>query len=140
MDFMPLRLFTSMRTSDSLDHNESYFYAELKRLRILKERLEEGVNILFILDEILKGTNSNDKSNGSKLFLKKLIGLGGTGLIATHDTSLGEMEEEFPELIANRCFEIEIEEERIIFDYKLQNGITQKMNASMLLRQMGLTE
>ncbi|MEK7718269.1 MAG: hypothetical protein AAB347_01455 [Bacteroidota bacterium] len=140
MQFTPLKLFTSMRTTDSLDHNESYFYAELKRLRILKERLEEGVNTLFILDEILKGTNSNDKSTGSKLFLKKIIGLGGNGLIATHDTSLGEMEEEFPELIANNCFEIEIEGERIIFDYKLQNGITQKMNASLLLRQMGLTE
>jgi len=140
MEFTPLRLFTSMRTTDSLGHNESYFYAELKRLRILKERLEDGVKTLFILDEILKGTNSNDKSTGSKLFLKKIIGLGGTGLIATHDTSLGEMEEEFPELIANNCFEIEIEGERIIFDYKLQNGITQKMNASLLLRQMGLTE
>ena len=140
LEFTPLRLFTSMRTTDSLGQNESYFYAELKRLRILKERLEEGVKTLFILDEILKGTNSNDKSTGSKLFLKKLIGVGGTGLIATHDTSLGEMEEEFPELIANNCFEIEIEGERIIFDYKLQNGITQKMNASLLLRQMGLTE
>ncbi len=140
MEFSPLRLFTSMRTTDSLGHNESYFYAELKRLRILKEKLEEGVKILFILDEILKGTNSNDKSTGSKLFLKKIIGLGGTGLIATHDTSLGEMEEEFPELIANNCFEIEIEGERITFDYKLQSGITQKMNASLLLRQMGLTE
>jgi hypothetical protein len=140
MGFTPLRLFTSMRTTDSLGHNESYFYAELKRLRILKERLEEGVETLFILDEILKGTNSNDKSTGSKLFLKKIIVLGGTGLIATHDTSLGEMEDEFPELIANHCFEIEIKGERIIFDYKLQNGITQKMNASLLLRQMGLTE
>ncbi|MCX6220679.1 MAG: hypothetical protein NTZ69_06795 [Bacteroidia bacterium] len=140
MEFTPLRLFTSMRTTDSLGHNESYFYAELKRLRILKERLEGGVKTLFILDEILKGTNSNDKSTGSKLFLKKIIGVGGTGLIATHDTSLGEMEEEYPELIANNCFEIEIEGERIIFDYKLQNGITQKMNASLLLRQMGLTE
>jgi len=140
MEFTPRWLFTSMRTSDSLNQNESYFYAELKRLRILKERLEVGVKTLFILDEILKGTNSNDKSTGSKLFLKKIIGLGGTGLIATHDISLGEMEEEFPELIANNCFEIEIEGERIIFDYKLQNGITQKMNASLLLRQMGLTE
>ena len=140
MEFTPMKLFTSMRTSDSLDQNESYFYAELKRLRILKERLEEGTKILFILDEILKGTNSNDKSTGSKLFLKKIIRLGGTGLIATHDISLGEMEEEFPDLVANHCFEIEIEGERIIFDYKLQNGITRKMNASLLLRQMGLTE
>lgn len=140
MEFTPLRLFTSMRTTDSMSHRESYFYAELKRLKILKEKLEESTQFLFILDEILKGTNSTDKSNGSKMFLRKLIGLGGTGLIATHDTTLGELEMEFPDSITNSCFEIEMEGENIMFDYKLHRGITQKMNASLLLRQMGLTE
>ncbi len=140
MEFFPLRLFSSMRTTDSLGQNESYFYAELKRLKILKMRIESGYKTLFILDEILKGTNSSDKSTGSKLFLRKIIGLGGTGLIATHDTTLGDMENEFTDLITNNCFEIEIEGENILFDYKLQKGITQKMNASLLLRQMGLTE
>ncbi len=139
-EFTPCMLFTSMRTTDSLGQNESYFYAELKRLKLLKMKLEEGIKILFILDEILKGTNSTDKAIGSKLFLRKVISLGGTGLIATHDTSLGEMESEFPELVTNNCFEIEINGENILFDYKLRNGITQKMNASLLMRQMGLTE
>lgn len=140
MNFIPLKLFTSMRTTDSLSNNESYFYAELKRLKIMKTRIEKGEPILFILDEILKGTNSADKSLGSKLFLKKMIELGATGLIATHDTTLGEMENDHPGVIINKCFEVEIESEIIRFDYKLQNGITHKMNASLLMKQMGILE
>lgn len=138
MSFTPLKLFTSMRTTDSLSHNESYFYAELKRLRLLKERIEHGEPILFILDEILKGTNSADKSLGSGLFLTRLVELGGNGLIATHDTSLGEMEKVFSGKVINKCFEVEIDGETIKFDYKLQDGITHKMNAALLMKQMGI--
>jgi DNA mismatch repair ATPase MutS len=140
MNFIPSKLFTSMRTTDSLSNNESYFYAELKRLKKLKSRIENGEPVLFILDEILKGTNSADKSLGSKLFLKRLIELGATGLIATHDTSLGEMENDHPGVVINKCFEIEIDGETIKFDYKLQNGITYKMNAAFLMKQMGILE
>ncbi len=140
MQFIPVKLFTSMRTTDSLSHNESYFYAELKRLKQLKSKIETGEPIFFILDEILKGTNSADKSLGSKLFLERLVKLGGTGLIATHDTSLGEMEKDYPGLIFNMCFEIEIDDETIKFDYKLQPGITHKMNAALLMKQMGILE
>ena len=75
-----------MRTTDSLAGNESYFYAELKRLKTLKLRIENKEPVFFILDEILKGTNSADKSLGSKLFLKRLVELVWDGLIATHDT------------------------------------------------------
>ena len=138
MKFSPVRLFTSMRTIDSLSHNESYFYAELKRLKILKDRIEQKEDILFILDEILKGTNSTDKSIGSKQFLRLLIGLGGTGLVATHDISLGEMQSEYSGTVINKCFEIEIDSDRITFDYLLRNGITRKMNAAMLMKQMGI--
>jgi hypothetical protein len=138
LKFTPAKLFTSMRTTDSLSHNESYFYAELKRLKILKIRLEERDNIFFILDEILKGTNSADKSFGSKRFMNKIIGLGGTGLIATHDTSLCELEMEYPENIVNKCFELEIDGENIYFDYKLCDGVTRKMNAALLMKQMGI--
>ncbi len=138
MSLAPLKLFTSMRTVDSLSHKESYFYAELKRLKILKERLEKGENIFFILDEILKGTNSTDKSLGSRQFLGKLVELGGTGLIATHDISLGEMEQEHPGKVMNKCFEIRIDGENISFDYLLRNGITRKMNAAFLMRQMNI--
>jgi hypothetical protein len=138
MKLTPLKLFTSMRTVDSLSHNESYFYAELKRLKALKERLENDEDIFFILDEILKGTNSTDKSLGSKQFLRRVIDLGGTGLVATHDISLGEMETEYPVNVVNKCFEIEIDGENISFDYLLRDGITRKMNAAALMRQMGI--
>jgi len=138
MNLAPVMLFTSMRTVDSLKHNESYFYAELKRLKILKERLEREENIFFVLDEILKGTNSTDKSLGSKQFLGKLLEMGGTGLIATHDISLGEMEQEHPGRVQNKCFEIEIDGDNISFDYLLRDGITRKMNAAFLMKQMGI--
>ena len=140
MSFIPQRLFTSMRTLDSLSENESYFYAELKRLGMLKHRIEEGDPVFFILDEILKGTNSADKSTGSKLFLQRIIQNEGTGLIATHDTSLGNLESDYPGTIVNKCFEIEIDGENIRFDYKLQDGITQKMNAVFLMKQMGILD
>jgi hypothetical protein len=140
LEFTPLKLFTSMRTTDSLSENESYFYAELKRIRNLKIRFENCEPLFFILDEILKGTNSADKSLGSKLFLKRLVDLKGTGLIATHDTSIGDMEKDFPQSVFNMCFEIEIEGESIRFEYKLQKGITQKMNAALLMRQMGILD
>ncbi|MGC1392576.1 MAG: hypothetical protein WA816_16195 [Bacteroidales bacterium] len=138
MNFLPGKLFSSMRTLDSLPNNESYFYAELKRLSTLKYRIEEGDPVFFILDEILKGTNSEDKSTGSKLFLKRLAERGGTGLIATHDTSLGKLESDNPGVIINKCFEIEIDIDNIRFDYKLRDGITQKMNAVFLMKQMGI--
>lgn len=140
MQFIPGKLFTSMRTTDSLSDNESYFYAELRRLNALKSRVEEGEPVFFILDEILKGTNSSDKSTGSKLFLQKIVENGGTGLLATHDTSLGKLESEYPGVIINKCFEIEIDGATIRFDYKLQNGITQKMNAVFLMKQMGILD
>jgi hypothetical protein len=138
LTFTPIRLFTSMRTTDSLSGNESYFYAELKRLKELKLKVENKENVFFILDEILKGTNSADKSLGSRMFLEKLAEMGGTGMIATHDVSLGELEKSFPGKILNMCFEVEIEGDLISFDYKLQQGITRKMNAAILMRQMGI--
>jgi hypothetical protein len=140
MSFIPVKLFTSMRTTDSLSDNESYFYAELKRLKILKSKVENGEPVFMILDEILKGTNSEDKSSGSKLFLRKIVAHGGTGLIATHDTSLCKLETEVPGKIINKCFEIEIDGQNILFDYKLHEGITQKMNAVFLMKQMGILE
>ena len=70
--------------------------------------------------------------------MKIIVELGGTGLIATHDTSLGEMGNEFPGVIINKCFEIEIDGEKISFDYKLKEGITKKMNAALLMKQMGI--
>jgi len=105
----------------------------------LKSRIENGEPVFFILDEILKGTNSEDKSTGSRLFLQRIIEYKGTGLIATHDTSIGKLSSGNHAII-NKCFEIEIDGETIKFDYKVQDGITQKMNAVFLMKQMGIID
>ena len=134
----PMSLYTSMRTSDSLAKNESYFYAELVRLKELLELLQTDNNVFIILDEILKGTNSHDKQKGSKMVLEKIIEMHGTGIIATHDLELTRIEDDYPEKISNHCFEIDIDEAEISFDYKLHQGVTQKMNAILLMKQMGI--
>ncbi len=136
--FSPMQVFTSMRTSDILLKNESYFYAELKRLKELIEMVSAKNNVFIVLDEILKGTNSIDKQKGSKAFLEQLISHKGTGLIATHDLELASLEEKFPGALRNMCFEIEIRGAEIFFDYILYDGITQKMNALLLMKQMGI--
>jgi ABC-type multidrug transport system fused ATPase/permease subunit len=138
MSINPARLYTGMRTSDSLSHNESYFYAELRRLGSLKERLSRGEKLLFLLDEILKGTNSADKSRGSRMFLEELIRLGASGLIATHDISLGDLEASYRGVVLNRCFETDINDDSLTFDYLLRDGVTSRMNATHLMKQMGL--
>jgi DNA mismatch repair ATPase MutS len=140
MKFSSYQLFTSMRTSDSLSKNESYFYAELKRLKQLLDEIEDGSKVFFLLDEILKGTNSSDKQKGSQIILERLIKLGATGMIATHDLELGKIEDAYPDFVKNMCFEIEINDSDIRFDYKLRKGITQKMNATLLMKQMGIID
>ncbi|HCE58851.1 MAG TPA: hypothetical protein DER09_13740 [Prolixibacteraceae bacterium] len=138
MVFTPVQLFTNMRTTDSLQKEESYFFAELKRIKRVLELLENGMPVFVILDEMLKGTNSLDKLNGSKELVKKLLQLPAVSFIATHDLKLSEMEVNFPEQVSNLCFEIKIESNEMVFDYKLSDGVTQTMNATFLMRKMGI--
>lgn len=140
MIFKPRRLFTSMLTVDSLGDSESYFFSELKRLRQLVDLLEAGEECFVILDEILKGTNSKDKAEGSKSFVKKLLSTPMKGIIATHDLSLCELETKHPEQIINRKFEIHFDRDELVFNYKVEPGVCQNMNASFLLNKMGLSE
>lgn len=137
--FYPYRLVTNLRTSDSLADNESYFFAELKRLKMIIDRLQSGEHLFIILDEILKGTNSEDKQKGSIALMKQLVSLNGNGIIATHDLILGNLEEEFPEAIKNYRFEADIEGEHLSFTYKMREGVAQNMNASFLMKKMGIT-
>jgi len=136
----PVPLFTSMRTTDSLQQEASYFFAELSRLKTMVEKLEAGGELFIILDEILKGTNSKDKENGSKALLRKLVRTNAAGLVATHDLGLCELENEFPATITNQCFEVEMANGQLTFDYRLRNGVCQNMNASYLLKSMGITD
>ncbi len=137
-NFSLVHLFSGMRTSDSLKENESYFYAELKRLKQIINELKSGKELFILLDEILKGTNSVDKAKGSWKYVEHLIRLNATGVIATHDLTLCELENKNPGKINNQCFEVEISGQEIFFDYKLRNGITKNMNASVLMQQMGI--
>ncbi len=137
--FSPAAIFTSIRTRDNLLQNESYFFAELKRLKAIIDELESGRQLFIILDEILKGTNSKDKQMGSLALLKQLIRYNATGLIATHDLSLGSLIDEFPENIRNKRFEVEIENDNLVFDYTLKDGISRNLNATFLMKKMGIT-
>lgn len=135
----PIQMFTSIRTKDSLARNESYFYAELLRLQGIIEELKTGKPLFIILDEILKGTNSKDKEMGSKALVAQLIGLKAVGLIATHDLQLGTLIDSFPDSVQNRCFEVDLIDGQLNFDYKLRDGISQNLNATFLMKQMGIT-
>lgn len=137
--FTPVKVFTSMRVNDSLHHNESYFYVELKRLKAIIDSLNAGNRLFVIIDEMLRGTNSVDKHNGSMAVISRLYELGGTVIIATHDLDLArKCEQQYNGSIINKCFEVEIHGTDIHFDYRLKDGITGKMNASLLMHQMGI--
>ncbi len=134
----PSQLVTSLRTSDSLTENESYFFAELKRLKRIIDLLHQGENLFIILDEILKGTNSVDKQKGSYHLIRQLLGLNACGIIATHDLLLGELIKQFPTEIRNFCFEADIIDNELSFSYKIREGIAQNMNACFLMKKMGI--
>jgi DNA mismatch repair ATPase MutS len=137
--FPDVLLYSSMRTSDDLNADTSYFHAELLRLRFIADAIEKRKESVFIvLDEILKGTNSKDKEEGSALFLKKLCDLGAKGIIATHDLKLTELSTADSRLI-NLYFDSTISGDHMDFDYKIREGVAQNMNASFLLKRMGLT-
>ncbi|WP_437397268.1 MutS-related protein [Flagellimonas lutimaris] len=136
--YNPVRLLTSMRSSDSLADETSYFYAELKRLKYIVEELEKD-DCFVILDEILKGTNSVDKAEGSKKFVERLVKNGSTGMVATHDLSLCILADELPE-VENRYFDAQIVNGELFFDYKFKEGVCQNMNASFLLKNMGIVD
>lgn len=139
LKFYPFRLVTNLRTSDSLADNESYFFAELKRLKMIIDRLQSGEQLFIILDEILKGTNSEDKQKGSIALMKQLVACNGNGIIATHDLLLGELEKQYPEAIKNYRFEADIKDEHLSFTYKIREGVAQNMNACFLMKKMGIT-
>lgn len=134
-----VKLYSSMRTSDDLTVESSYFHAELSRLRFIMDAIERGEPTFIILDEILKGTNSKDKEIGSARFLGKLKQLGARGIIATHDLSLTNLSEN-TEAFNNWYFDSTIEGDELSFDYKIRPGVCQNMNASFLLRKMNLVD
>ncbi len=138
MRVAPVQVYTAMRTVDNLAESTSSFYAELKRLRILLNITEQGEPVFYLLDEILKGTNSRDRHLGAMSLIRQLHKRNASGLISTHDLELGAMEEELKGSVQNYSFNSTIEGDKILFDYKLQPGLCRSFNASKLMQLMGI--
>jgi DNA mismatch repair ATPase MutS len=133
----PLPVLVSMRLSDSLSDSESYFFAEIKRLKQIMDELEKGPAFV-LLDEILRGTNSDDKRNGTIEVIKRVIVKKAFGAIATHDIEVCLTTNEFPSQLANKCFEVEIVNNDLHFDYILRDGICKNKSATFLMKKMGV--
>ena len=133
----PLPVLVSMRLSDSLSDSESYFFAEIKRLKQIMDELEQQPAFV-LLDEILRGTNSDDKRNGTIEVVKKIIAKKAIGAIATHDIEVCLTTNDYPNTLTNKCFEVEIIDNELHFDYRLRNGICKNRSATFLMKKMGV--
>ncbi len=133
-------LFTSMRIEDSLNENLSSFYAELTRLKQLFALLSEREDVFFLLDEILRGTNSDDRHRGVLAILMRLLSSKASGFISTHDLELAKLATEKETQVANFSFESTISNGNILFDYQLKEGICRTFNAYELMKNLGLVD
>jgi DNA mismatch repair ATPase MutS len=135
LHLMPV--LVSMRIADSLSDHASYFYAEVVRLKKIMNALDQQQS-LILLDEILRGTNSDDKRKGTMDFIRQLMQKQAVGMLATHDLEVCKLTDEYQPTLVNKCFEVEIIEDDLHFDYKLRDGICQNQSASFLMRKMGV--
>ena len=133
-----LDVITSMRTNDALQENTSGFHAELKRLKLILDSVKAQKGNYFLIDEVLKGTNTKDRHEGSKALIRQLIDHDGAGLVSTHDLELAKLEKELEGKLENKCFEVEVSGDKLTFDYKIKYGVSQSFNATQLMRNMGI--
>lgn len=133
-----MKVISSMRVSDNLEENTSTFYAELKKLKEVIEAVYRNEKVFLLLDEILRGTNSADRHTGSKALIKQLIHHNAAGLIATHDLELAKLADEFPSRLHNYHFDVQVAGDELYFDYKLKKGVCTSMNASLLMKKIGI--
>jgi len=131
----PLQVIVSMRMSDSLSDSESYFFAEVKRLKQIMNELDEK-KCFVLLDEILKGTNSDDKRLGTIKVVEKMVQKKAIGAIATHDLEVCNITTTYPNNLSNNCFEVEIINNELVFDYQLREGICKNKSATFLMNKM----
>ncbi|MEI2750446.1 MAG: MutS family DNA mismatch repair protein [Ferruginibacter sp.] len=136
--FTPVQLISSMRIADNLEESTSTFYAELKKLKSIIDRVNAGEKLFIVLDEILRGTNSHDRHTGSDALIRQLIRHQAAGMIATHDLALADIQQSFQQNILNHHFDVQVSGEELYFDYKLKPGVCQSMNASILMRKIGI--
>ncbi len=138
MTISPLKVMTSMRIKDNLEENTSTFYAELKKLKTIIDAVNSRQPVFILLDEILRGTNSLDRHTGSMALIRQLLHHDATGIVATHDLELAGMIKEFPEGIHNYYFDAALDGEELYFDYTLKNGVCKNLNASILMKKIGI--
>jgi DNA mismatch repair ATPase MutS len=134
----PLQVGAAMRVQDSVLDGKSRFYAEITRLRQIVDLASRERPLLFLLDELLSGTNSHDRLIGAEAIVRSLVERGAIGLVTTHDLALAHIAEQLAPRAANVHFEDHIEDGRIAFDYRMRPGIVQKSNAIELMRSVGL--
>ncbi len=134
----PVKIMSSMRISDNLEENTSTFYAELKKLKEVIEAVYRNEKVFLLLDEILRGTNSADRHTGSAALIKQLIQHEAVGMVATHDLELAKLEALYPGNIHNYHFDVQVANDELFFDYKLKRGICRSMNASILMKKIGI--
>ena len=133
-----MKVISSMRVNDNLEENTSTFFAELKKLKEVIEAVYGNEKVFLLLDEILRGTNSADRHTGSKALIKQLIKHDAVGLIATHDLELANLAKEFPDKLHNYHFDVQVAGDELHFDYELKRGICNSMNASLLMKKIGI--
>jgi hypothetical protein len=137
----PVRIATSMRVHDSLEEGVSHFYAELKKLkRVLDFADVKGAGtVLFLLDEILHGTNSRERIIGARAIVRELVARGAMGAVSTHDLGISDLEKELDGSARNVHFEEQVAGNEMTFDYRLRDGIVTSSNALRLMRMIGIT-
>jgi hypothetical protein len=133
-----VNVISSMRITDNLEESTSTFYAELKKLKTIIEKVNNGERVFILLDEILRGTNSLDRHTGSKALIKQLIKKQAAAIIATHDLELANLKEEFNDNILNYHFDVQVSNDELYFDYRLKPGVCNSLNASILMKKIGI--
>ncbi len=134
----PVQLLSSMRIADNLEESTSTFYAELKKLKTVIDKVNNHEKVFILLDEILRGTNSLDRHTGSEALIKQLIKKEAAAIIATHDVALAELQKDYPHNILNYHFDVQVNNEELYFDYKLKPGVCTSLNASILMKKIGI--
>lgn len=138
MEVSVVNIFSYMRIKDSLNESTSTFKAELDRLQMLLKAVGTVPKVFFLVDEMLRGTNSVDKYLGSKAVIEQLIAKNAVGMVATHDLQIARLEDKYPAYVRNYYFDIQVIEGEMLFDYKLKHGECKTFNASLLLKQIGI--
>ena len=138
MQVSVITIISYMRIKDSLNESTSTFKAELDRLQMLLAAVQNEPKIFFLIDEMLRGTNSVDKYLGSKAVIEQLIAKKAVGMVATHDLQIAQLETKYPDYVRNFYFDIQVKDGEMLFDYKIKHGECKTFNASLLLKQIGI--